>query len=250
MNDTVIKTAELASTGPKIVDTSSMWDIFIHADFISQVDLTILFICSVWVWAIIFDKFITVKRLNSYSSVFEENFWSGESLEKLFDRVKQRPADPMTSVFVSGMKEWRRTSGRQPSSRNTGGGISPHAGLIQRIERVMTVCISREMARAERYMTVLATIASVSPFLGLFGTVWGVMESFSALAGTSSNSVAAVAPGIAAALSTTALGLIAAIPAVVGYNKFNNDLSRYGDRLESFATEFSSILARHLEEAE
>jgi biopolymer transport protein TolQ len=164
-------------------------------------------------------------------------------LEKLYDRVHKKPADPMTSVFSVGMREWRRGSIKR-------GQGSPHAGLMQRIERVMAVAISREMGRAERYMNFLATVGSVAPFLGLFGTVWGIMNSFTAIAMSNNTNITVVAPGIAEALSTTALGLIAAIPAVVAFNKFNNELVRYGDRLEGFGAEFSSILARHLEDTE
>lgn len=243
MSDEVVNTVDLASTATNIANDMSMWGMFWNADMVSKIVLIILLFCSIWIWAIIFDKYTSIKALNRRSNKFEDSFWSGESLEKLYERVHKKPADPMTSIFVIGMREWRRGNLKR-------GGAAPHAGLMHRIDRVMAVAISREMTRAERYMNFLATVGAVAPFLGLFGTVWGIMDSFTAIATSNNTNITVVAPGIAAALSTTALGLIAAIPAVVAFNKFNNDLSRYGDRLEGFSTEFSSILARHLEEAD
>jgi biopolymer transport protein TolQ len=174
---------------------------------------------------------------------FEEAFWSGGSLDQLYDQVGKQPADPLSATFAAGMREWRHANERGLVA--TG---AMKAGLAQRIERVMSVTILREMAQAERYLTVLANVGSTAPFLGLFGTVWGIMISFNAIAATNNTSLAVVAPGIAEALSATALGLVAAIPAVIAYNKFSTDLGRFADRLDSFSTEFSAILSRHLEE--
>lgn len=225
-----------------VVQNYSFWDMFMSSDLMVKGVTIILLFCSVWGWAIIFGKYVAIKKLNHRSNKFEDSFWSGESLEKLYERVQSRAHDPMTIIFTVGMKEWRR------GHRQASGRVSPHAGLLQRIDRVMSVGIAREMSRTERYMTFLASVGSVSPFLGLFGTVWGIMNAFAAIAGSGNTNLAVVAPGIAEALSTTALGLIAAIPAVVAYNKFSTDLARYGDRLDAFATEFNSILARYLEE--
>ncbi|MCE9507561.1 MAG: MotA/TolQ/ExbB proton channel family protein, partial [Alphaproteobacteria bacterium] len=151
--------------------------------------------------------------------------------------------DPMARIFCSGMNEWKLTA-------EAGGGFDGNlrASLQQRIDRAMATSINREVNMLERYMTFLGTVGSTAPFIGLFGTVWGIMNSFAAIAGAQNTSLAVVAPGIAEALFATALGLVAAIPAVVAYNKFSTDLGRYGDRLEAFSAEFSSILSRHFEQ--
>ena len=174
---------------------------------------------------------------------FEETFWSGGSLDDLYDRIGTRPTDPMSAVFAAAMREWRRTAARgrapNPGSRT---------GLQERIERVMQVTMGRELERLERFMPFLATVGSTAPFVGLFGTVWGIMNSFQAIAAAKNTSLAVVAPGIAESLFATALGLVAAIPAVVAYNKFSTDFGRYAGRLDGFATEFSAILSRQLDE--
>ncbi len=149
----------------------------------------------------------------------------------------------MSSVFVSAMREWHRSS-----ARGVMGNEQSKAGLQQRIERVMQITLGREMERLERHMIFLASVGSAAPFIGLFGTVWGIMNSFTSIAASENTSLAVVAPGIAEALFATALGLVAAIPAVVGFNKLSNDLGRYAGRLEAFAGEFGAILSRQLEE--
>jgi biopolymer transport protein TolQ len=174
---------------------------------------------------------------------FEEGFWSGGSLEELFDRIGHKPADPMTAVFAAAMREWRRTINRGVTEVQ-----KIRTSLQQRIERVMGVTIQREMEGLERFMGFLATVGSAATFIGLFGTVWGIMNSFQAIAGSQNTSLAVVAPGIAEALFATAIGLIAAIPAMVAYNKFSADLNRFGARLDNFAIEFGSILSRQLED--
>ena len=190
-------------------------------------------------WAIIFEKLLTVRRLNKRSDEFEQAFWSGKSLDDLFDKVSSNPRDPMSAVFAAAMREWRRVSGN--TSENF------KVGLADRIERVMQITVNREMGRAEKYMTFLATTGATAPFVGLFGTVWGIMHSFQSIAISSNSSLAVVAPGIAEALFATALGLLAAIPAVVAFNKLNRDLDRYAGRLESFAGEFVAILSREMD---
>ena len=159
----------------------------------------------------------------------------------MYDRISAQPQDPMSSIFVAAMREWRRLPGNVNIS-------SANIGLAERIDRVMQITLSREMDRAERYMTFLATTGSTAPFIGLFGTVWGIMNSFQSIAISKNTSLAVVAPGIAEALFATALGLLAAIPAVVAYNKLTRDLDRYAGRLESFAGEFSAILSREMDQ--
>ncbi|MGQ9371487.1 protein TolQ [Azospirillum sp. A39] len=219
----------------------TIWGLFMQADLIVKFVMVLLLAASVWCWAIVIEKVMRIRRLNAQADAFEESFWSGGSLDQLYDRIGQRPEDPMSATFAAGMREWRHAADR-------GFGSAMKASLQQRVERVMSVTIGREMARAERYMTFLASVGSVAPFIGLFGTVWGIMNSFTSIAASNNTSLAVVAPGIAEALFATAMGLLAAIPAVVAYNKFTTDLARYADRLEAFAGEFSSILSRYLEE--
>jgi len=219
----------------------STWSLFLRADFIVKAVMIALFALSVWCWAIIIEKFFRLRRLNAAASKFEDSFWSGGSLDALYDKIGGSPMDPMSAVFGAAMREWRRT-------RDIGTGLKERAGsLMQRIDRVMDVTVNREMNRVERQMTVLASTGATAPFIGLFGTVWGIMNSFQAISITKNTSLAVVAPGIAEALFATALGLVAAIPAVIAYNKISRDLDRYGQRLDDFATEFSAIISRQIE---
>jgi biopolymer transport protein TolQ len=221
----------------------SMWALFLRADLIVKVVMIMLLAASVWCWAIIIEKVIRIRKLNAMASDFEDSFWSGGSLDELYERIDRRPRDPMAAVFVSAMREWRRAIDKGFASTE-----ALRAGLQERIDRVMQVTMAREMDRAERHMTFLASTGSTAPFIGLFGTVWGIMNSFQSIAATKNTSLAVVAPGIAEALFATALGLVAAIPAVVAYNKLTKDLDRYAGRLDSFAGEFAAILSRQLEE--
>ena len=216
--------------------------LFMQADTVVKVVMSILMFASVWSWAVIFEKRTSLRRLNGRAQRFEDSFWSGEPLDKLYERVKKSKPDPLLKVFCAGMEEWHNgVSGGLPAKE------SLQAGLRQRVERAMSVTINREMNSLERGMTFLASVGSTATFIGLFGTVWGIMDSFTSIAHTNNTSLAVVAPGIAEALFATALGLVAAIPAVIGYNGLTNGLSRYGDRLDAFVTEFSAILSRHLE---
>ena len=221
----------------------SITDLFLQADSIVKMVLFLLLLASFWSWAVIFDKALRLRRLRQAASNFEETFWSGGSLDDLYDRVGQRPIDPMSAVFGAAMREWRRSA-----AKGLLGTAVMRAGLQQRIERVMNVTVGREMDRVERFMSFLATVGSTAPFVGLFGTVWGIMNSFSSIAAAKNTSLAVVAPGIAEALFATALGLVAAIPAVIAYNKLSSDFGRYAGRLEAFATEFGAILSRQLDE--
>jgi biopolymer transport protein TolQ len=221
----------------------SVWGLFLQADLVVKMVMILLILASFWCWAIIFDKIRRMRRLWAQAEEFEETFWSGGSLEDLYDRIGDRPNNPMASIFTAAMREWRRSAAKGLSD------MAQKAALAQRIERVMQVTLGREMEGLERHMTFLASVGSTGPFVGLFGTVWGIMNSFQAIANSKDTSLAVVAPGIAEALFATALGLVAAIPAVVAYNKISNDLGRYAARMESFAGEFSAILSRQFDEA-
>jgi biopolymer transport protein TolQ len=220
-------------------DQFTIMSMFLRAGIVVKTVMVMLILASIWCWAIIFEKLLTVRRLNKRSDEFEQAFWSGKSLDDLFDRVASNPRDPMAAVFSAAMREWRRVSGS--------GSSSIKVGLGERIDRVMQITVNREMDRTEKYMTFLATTGATAPFIGLFGTVWGIMHSFQSIAISSNTSLAVVAPGIAEALFATALGLLAAIPAVVAYNKLSRDLDRYAGRLDSFAGEFSAILSREMD---
>ena len=239
--DRAVDTAALA--GSQLSSDLSIWTLFLNADLIVKLVILMLVLASVWSWAIIFEKFIKLRRLHQQADEFEDQFWSGGSLEDLYDRIGNQPLDPMSAMFSAAMREWRRSV-----SKGLAAAGQMRAGLQSRIERVMGVTLGREMERLERYMTFLASVGSTAPFIGLFGTVWGIMHSFSSIASSKNTSLAVVAPGIAEALFATALGLIAAIPAVIAYNKISSDLTRYAGRLEAFSNEFGAILSRQLEE--
>ena len=229
--------------GASAAHNLSSWGLFMQADIVVKLVMILLLAASFWCWSIVVDKFLQVRRLNERADRFEKVFWSGGSLDDLFDRLGERPKDPMSATFVAAMREWRNAPASDPNRADR---LS--TSLQQRIERVMMVTIGREMGRVERGMTFLASVGSTAPFIGLFGTVWGIMNSFTAIASQQNASLAVVAPGIAEALFATAIGLVAAIPAVLAYNKFSTDLARYGDRLDAFSSEFSAILSRTLEE--
>jgi len=218
----------------------SVWALFLKADIIVKSVMIFLFIASIWCWAIIIEKILCIRKLNTSAEAFEDNFWSGGSLDELYDRIGAQPTDPMSAVFSAAMREWKR-------SVDAGSGLDSGSSLMERIDRVMDVTVSREVERIERQMTILASTGSTAPFVGLFGTVWGIMNSFQAISITKNTSLAVVAPGIAEALFATALGLVAAIPAVIAYNKISKDLDRYTARLDDFSSEFSAIILRQME---
>ena len=234
----------LALEGGGISPDLSVWRLFLSADFIVKVVIFLLLACSFWSWTIIFEKTRRFRRLYQQAATFERDFWSGGSLEEFSRRIGEAPDHPMAMVFASAMREWRRFASRGAVP----GDPSRLTGLQQRISHAMEVTLNRELDKLERYLGFLATVGSTAPFVGLFGTVWGIMNSFQSIAATKNTSLAVVAPGIAEALLATALGLVAAIPAVVAYNKLTGDLDRYATRLGSFATEFRAILSRQLEE--
>jgi biopolymer transport protein TolQ len=240
--DQTVNAQNLPGSMPPI--DMSIVGMFMNADWIVKIVVVMLILASFWSWAIIFDKLIRLRGLRAKANQFEETFWSGISLEDLYDRVGARPDDPMSSVFSGAMREWRRTVSKGIAL--TG---AARAGLQQRIEQVMGVTVSREMESLEKRMIFLASVGSTAPFIGLFGTVWGIMNSFQSIALSKNTSLAVVAPGIAEALFATALGLVAAVPAVIAYNKLSTEINRYAQRLDGFAAEFMTILSRQLEEA-
>lgn len=220
----------------------SFWDLFMGADWVVQLVMVLLVAASIWCWTIIFAKFTKLKQLNSQAQKFEETFWSGTSLDHLYDSLSKRTPNPMTELFSVGMAEWRRRSSR-------GGAMTNRLTVQERIQRIMNVHIARETEAVEKYMIFLASVGSTAPFVGLFGTVWGIMDSFQGIAASQSTNLAVVAPGIAEALFATAVGLIAAIPAVLAYNKLSTEINRYVMRLELFADEFLTVVSRQIEEA-
>ena len=224
---------------PLAANEVSLLGLFLQAHWVVKAVMIGLMICSVWVWAIAVDKVLLFGRMRRAMDRFEQSFWSGQSLEELYRTLSARPSHSMSALFVAAMREWKRSFEGQPRS---------FGGLQTRIEKVMDVTISREIERLERRLLVLATVGSAAPFIGLFGTVWGIMNSFRAIAGQQSTSLAVVAPGIAEALFATALGLVAAIPATIFYNKFATEVNKQAQRLESFADEFSAILSRQIDE--
>mgnify|MGYP002521007592 FL=1 len=229
-----------ASLAPTATDLS-MFGLFLQADFVVKTVIIVLAMASVWTWAIIFEKVMLLRSANDAAGKFMEKYHLGQ-YEQLYGDLKKKssPPDPMSAIFISAMEEWRK------SSMALMGGIHG-ASLSQRLDRIMQVTMDREMERVEKRMTFLASTGAVSPFIGLFGTVWGIMNSFHNIGASSNTSLAVVAPGIAEALFATALGLVAAIPAVLAYNKLSSDINRYAKKLENFAGDFSSILSRQID---
>jgi biopolymer transport protein TolQ len=231
--------ADVAHVAPLTSSDLSIFGLFWSAHYIVKAVMLGLLFASIWVWAIAFDKFLLYARTRRAMNRFEQAFWSGQSLEELYRTLSTRPAHSMAAVFVAAMREWKRSFEGQARS---------FAGLQMRIEKVLDVTISREVERLESNLLVLATVGSAGPFIGLFGTVWGIMTSFQSIAASKNTSLAVVAPGIAEALFATAIGLVAAIPATILYNKFSSEVNKQSQRLEGFADEFSAILSRQIDE--
>lgn len=217
----------------------SLLTLFIHAHLVVKIVMIGLLAASVWCWAIVIDKILLYGRTRRQMDNFEQVFWSGQSLEELYRTLATRTNTGMPALFVAAMREWKRSHE---------GGRAAIGSLETRIDKVMDVTIARELERLQSKLLVLATIGSSSPFIGLFGTVWGIMTAFQGIAASKNTSLAVVAPGIAEALFATAIGLVAAIPAVIAYNKLSSDAGALGARLETFADEFSAILSRQIDE--
>ncbi|BDA83228.1 Tol-Pal system subunit TolQ [Aureimonas sp. SA4125] len=219
--------------------TVSLWHLFWQAGFIVKAVMLGLLGASVWTWAIIIDKSMRFGSFRRQLNTFENNFWSGQSLEELYHTLSEKKTTGMGALFVAAMREWKKSFEK--------GARSP-IGLHTRIEKALDVTLAREMDGLESRLGFLATIGSAAPFIGLFGTVVGIMTSFQAIAASKQTNLAVVAPGIAEALLATAIGLVAAIPAVIAYNKLSADAGKLGMRLEAFADEFSAILSRQIDE--
>lgn len=217
----------------------SFSSLFLRADWVVRGVMLILMAASIWSWAIAVDKGIMIFSLNKHAKTFEDIFWSGKTLDELKLELKDSLSDPMSRVFSAAIKEYDEYSSLKIKSN------APMSSQY-RIDSIMNLIVNRELSKLERGMTTLATIGSSSVFIGLFGTVWGIMNSFRAIAASQNTSLTVVAPGIAEALFATALGLIAAIPAVIFYNKYTADLNKYGGRLEGYADELSAILSRKI----
>ncbi len=230
----VIQTA-LPAAGTEI----TLFGMFWQAHLVVKLVMIGLVAASVWCWAIIIDKSLLFNRYRRSMSQFEEVFWSGRSLDELYRALEDKPVHGMQALFQAAMREWKRSVNGQRRALGS---------LQQRIDRSLDLAIQREGERLQSRLGVLASVGSSAPFIGLFGTVWGIMTSFRSIAASNNTSLAVVAPGIAEALFATAIGLLAAIPAVIAYNKLQSEASRAQARLEGFADEFSSILSRQLDE--
>lgn len=225
-----------------VVHDFSILGMFFQADWMVKSVILLLLFASFWCWAIIFEKWFLFRKIKGKAHKFESEFWSSEALDKFYEKTKKRANHPMAIIFVAAMEEWFRSK-NTPSHNPQGLKI----GLRERIVQVMLVSRNRELEQIESGMGFLATTGSSAPFIGLFGTVWGIMNSFTAIAVSKNTSLVAVAPGIAEALFATAVGLFAAIPAVIAYNKFSNEIMRFSNKLDDFSTEFDTILSRQLD---
>jgi len=215
-----------------------IWSLIADADPVVKTVLLLLALASLWSWTIIFDKALRYARLRRRSRAFERAFWSGAPLDDLYRQLAAKADHPMAMLFAAGMEEWRDA---RP------GLAADQGGLLQRIGKIMGLTLERELEILGRHLSSLATIGATAPFVGLFGTVWGIMNSFQSIALTKNTTLAVVAPGIAEALFATALGLVAAVPAVVAYNKLSGDLDRFANQASNFADEFAVVLSRELE---
>jgi len=224
--------------GPATMGGFSFLELFLQAHIVVQAVMLGLLIASVWSWAIVVEKLFAFRRARRESDYFENMFWSGQSLDELYGALARSKTITTAALFVAAMREWKRS---------VEGNIRALGGIQLRVDKVMDVTINREMERLDRRLLFLATVGATAPFVGLFGTVWGIMTSFQAIAVSKNTSLAVVAPGIAEALFATALGLLAAIPAVIFYNKFSADSAQISHRLQAFADEFSAIVSRQID---
>ena len=208
----------------------SLIQLFIRADFIVKSVIIILIAASIYSWALIFEKYRLFKKIDQTTTSFENRFWKSKSAVSFFNTLSNKDKDPLTNIFQSAMVEVIKTKSKSSTEQ------------IARVSRVLEISGDREIKLIEKHFTFLATVGSTAPFIGLFGTVWGIMNSFQSIAISRNTSLAIVAPGIAEALFATALGLLAAIPAVVAYNKFGNDSKKYSQKLENFSKRFISII--------
>jgi biopolymer transport protein TolQ len=235
LKDVKMENIALADPGAQL----SVWSLFLSASWVVKLVMIGLLCASVWTWAIIVDKLVSYGRMRLALNRFEQVFWSGQSLEELYRTLADRKTSGMGAIFVAAMREWKKSFEK---------GAKTPLGLQTRIDKAMDLALTREMEKLEGRLGFLATTGSAAPFIGLFGTVIGIMTSFQAIAGSKNTSLAVVAPGIAEALLATAIGLLAAIPAVIAYNKLSSDASKIAVRMEGFSDEFSAILSRQIDE--
>jgi len=219
----------------------TIWTLFLEADPVVKGVMLILAVASIWSWAVAVDKWLQFGDLEQHARRFEREFWSGRSMDDIDERSGERPRDALSRVYATAAREWRE-------ARRAGLSADGAQLMLERVDRLMQAQVAREMGRASRNLGVLATVGASAPFIGLFGTVWGIMNAFTNIAAQQQTNLAVVAPGIAEALFATALGLVAAIPAVIFYNKFTGDLDRFGDRLDTFSDEVAARLSRRLSE--
>ena len=218
----------------------SMFGLFMQADIVVKSVIIVLIIASIYSWNVIVAKILRMRQLKKLEKEFEEIFWSGNSFEDLYETLNFNKTDPKSKIFCAAILEWKKSKSQFDNSPALD-------SLKDRMERSMTVIFNKESEDIEKNLTFLATAGSTAPFIGLFGTVWGIMNSFKSIAVAQNTNLAVVAPGIAEALFATALGLFVAIPAVVAYNKISNDISKYFVSLETFMDEFTTIFFRQLE---
>jgi biopolymer transport protein TolQ len=208
----------------------SLIQLFLRADFIVKSVIIILISTSVYSWALIFDKYKLFKKIEKSTTSFEEKFWKSKSAESFYNSLSNREKDPVANIFQTAMAELIKTKNKSSAVQSA------------RVSRIIEISADKEIKNIEKNFTFLATVGSTAPFIGLFGTVWGIMNSFQSIAISRNTSLAIVAPGIAEALFATALGLLAAIPAVIAYNKFNSEAKKYSGRIENFSKRFLSII--------
>lgn len=234
------KVGSAALDGTAAAHDMSFWSLFLNADIVVQSVMIGLVLASIWSWAIMFDKIARYKMVKFKSQRFESNFWAGQSLQELYERYEKRASHPMAQMFVSAMDEINRSS-------SASGSDFKH-GLKERVAKMMSIAQNRALDDLESRLGFLATLGSTAPFIGLFGTVWGIMNSFTSIAAYKNVSLAIVAPGIAEALFATAIGLVAAIPAVMAYNKLSVDLDKIAGKMDEFSDEFMTLISRQLDE--
>ena len=236
--ETIVTSGEVAST----VNDFSLMSLFFQADLVVKSVILILIFASIWSCTITVDKFVKIRRLKQLEKEFDEIFWSGNSFEDLYETFNFNQNEPKSMIFCAAIEEWKKTSKSKKNFLE-----SNINSLKERMNRSMVVTFNKESEQIEKNLTFLATAGSTAPFVGLFGTVWGIMNSFQSIAIAQNTNLSVVAPGIAEALFATALGLFVAIPAVVAYNKLSSDLSKYFSSLETFIDEFTTIFFRQLE---
>ncbi len=224
--------AEIATQAVGLASSTdfSLINLFLRADIVVKSVIVILILASIYSWALIFEKYRLFKRIHKSSSIFEDRFWSSKSAESFYNSLPNKTRDPIANIFRSAMIELIRSKSKNNTIQT------------ERVTRVLEISADKEIQSIEKNFSFLATVGSTAPFIGLFGTVWGIMNSFQSIAISRNTSLAIVAPGIAEALFATALGLLAAVPAVVAYNKFNNEFRIYGRRIENFTKKFLSII--------